>query len=310
LPAPSRALRTCERLVLVAQNDTTSRAETARLSDLSAKAGFTAPGTAALARASAAEANARLTQQRAQCELDRKALVALSGLPEPDLKQKAAQVPVPWPYEATLSIASVPAEALAQRPDVFSAARDVAAASADVGQADAQRYPRLSLSGSVGALQLRSGGVSSDFTTWSIGPLALSLPLWDGGRRAANVDAARARYDEAAALYRAKVRQAVREVEEALVNLQSSADRGTDAATAATGYRDSFTATEARYKGGLASLVELEDARRTALAAETALLQLQRERIAAWIALYRSTGGGWSATESANTPGTPPVATR
>lgn len=300
------ALRTCERLVGVAQNDSASRAETARLSDLSAKAGFTAPGTAALARASAAEANARLTQQRAQCELDRKALVALSGLPEPDLKQKAARVPAPWPYEATLSIASVPAEALAQRPDVFSAERDVAAASADVGQADAQRYPRLSLSGSVGALQLRSGGVSSDFTTWSIGPLALSLPLWDGGRRSANVDAARARYDEAAALYRAKVRQAVREVEEALVNLQSSAARGSDAATAATGYRDSFTATEARYKGGLASLVELEDARRTALAAETALLQLQRERIAAWIALYRSTGGGWSATD----PMTPPVAAR
>ena len=49
--------------------------------------------------------------------------------------------------------------------------------------------------------------------------------------------------------------------------------------------RDSFTATEARYKGGLASLVELEDARRTALAAETALVALQRERVAAWLSL-------------------------
>eukprot|EP01034_Spumella_vulgaris_P003171 gene3171-4088_t len=123
---------------------------------------------------------------------------------------------------------------------------------------------------------------------------AAGLPLFDGGRRAANVDAAQARYTEAVALYQARARQAVREVEEALVYLDSSASRSDDARVAAEGYRASFTGTEARYKGGLASLVELEDARRTALAAETALVGLQRERIAAWIALYRAAGGGWT----------------
>ena len=296
------SLRSCERLLAVTRNDATSRAETARLTDLSANAGFTAPGTAALARASAAEANARATQQAGQCELDRKALVALTGLPEPDLKQKLADVLAEWPYTAMISIASLPAQTLAQRPDVFNAEREVAAASAEVGSAQAQRYPRLSLSGSVGALNVRSGGVSSDLTTWSIGPLALTLPLYDGGRRAADVDAARARYDEAAASYRGRVRQAVREVEEALVNLQSTGARNDDANTAVEGYRQSFTATEARYKGGLASLVELEDSRRTALAAQTTLVQLQRERIAAWIALYRAAGGGW--TPNANTAAT------
>jgi outer membrane protein TolC len=138
------------------------------------------------------------------------------------------------------------------------------------------------------------GGVNTDAQTWSIGPVALTLPLFDGGRRAANVEAAKARYEEAVALYTDRVRQAVREVEQALVNLESARLRMEDARTASEGYHASFVATEARYRSGLGSLVELEDARRTALAAETALVSLQRERLAAWIALYRAVGGGWS----------------
>ena len=138
-----------------------------------------------------------------------------------------------------------------------------------------------------------SAGVTTDLTTWTIGPLALSVPLLDGGRRSAQLDAAEARYEEAAALYRAKVRQAVSEVEQALVRLQGTAERSASAQAAAAGYRASFDATEARWRAGLASLVELEDARRTALAADNALIALQHERQAAWIALYRAAGGGW-----------------
>lgn len=288
------SLRTCRQLETVTRADASSRGETARLSGLSTGAGFTAPATDALARASAAEARGRATQQRAQCELDLKALVALTGLAEPDIRQKVAAAPDLPAQPAMISIAQVPANALAQRPDVFNAEREVAAASADVGSAQAERYPRLSLSGAIGSSRFRAGGVTTTLDTWSIGPLALTLPLFDGGRRSADVDAAQARYEEAAALYRARVRQAVREVEEALVTLQSTAEREGDAQTAVTGYRASFTGTDARYRNGLASLVELEDARRAQLGAETALATLQRERRSAWVALYRAMGGGWT----------------
>ena len=64
------------------------------------------------------------------------------------------------------------------------------------------------------------------------------------------------------------------------------------------GYEASYRAADARYRGGLSSLFELEDARRTAAAAQRELIDLQRERVAAWISLYRAMGGGW-------TPGTP-----
>lgn len=287
-------LRTCEQQVVVTRSDARSRAETARLAGLSAQAGFTAPATAALARASAAEGSARATQQRAQCDIELKALVALTAVPEPRLREQLAPLGTEPLQAAPLAVVAVPAQLLAQRPDVFQAEREVAAASAEVGVAQAQRFPRLSLSGSIAAGSVRTGGVTTDLQTWSIGPLALTLPLFDGGRRAANVDAAEARYTEAAALYAARVRQAVREVEEALVNLESARLRSEDARTATEDYRISFTATEARYRSGLASLVELEDARRTALAAETAWVALQRERVAAWISLYRAMGGGWA----------------
>ena len=93
-------------------------------------------------------------------------------------------------------------------------------------------------------------------------------------------------------------------MEIALLNLQSTASRRGDSQAAVEGYRASFNATQARYKSGLASLVELEDARRTLLAAETALVSLQRERMAAWIALYRAAGGGWSVAGNSVTAAT------
>ena len=108
------------------------------------------------------------------------------------------------------------------------------------------------------------------------------------------MDAAKARYVEAAALYNSKVRQAVREVEEALVNLQSTDARRLDSETSTLGYNESLAATQARYTNGMASLVELEDARRTALAAQSAQVSLQLERNRAWVSLYRALGGGWT----------------
>ena len=299
-------LRTCDKLRLVADADARSRAETARLSALATKAGFEAPATSALARASAAEGNARATQQRAQCDLDLKALVALTALNEPVLRQKLEVAMTRPPQiespENLFNVSGVPAEVLAQRPDVFNAARELTAASFEVGSARAQRYPRLSLTGNIMSNKSSTRRVTQGFDTWSIGPLALTVPLFDGGASEANLDAAKARYEEAAGKYRSTCRQAVREVEEALVKLQSTGDRSGDAAQAAEGYRASFAGTEARYKAGLASLVELEDSRRTLLSAQSALVNLELERRSAWIALYRALGGGWTTAAPHATP--------
>jgi outer membrane protein TolC len=187
----------------------------------------------------------------------------------------------------------VPAQTIAQRPDVFSAERDVMVASAQVGAAKAQRLPRLSLGGTIAGTRLTTNGVDQDGTTWSFGPLAVSLPIFDGGMRAAAVTSAEANYQTVVTVYRARVRQAVREVEEALVNLHSTDARTPDARVSTQGYAESLAATQARFGQGLSSLVELEDARRNALASESAQLNLTLERNRAWVSLYRALGGGF-----------------
>jgi outer membrane protein, multidrug efflux system len=294
-------LRTCEQLVSVAKDDVTSRTETSRLTGLLANAGFTAPANAALARASNAQSQSMLTMQRTQCDMQIKAMVALTTLSEPEIRSKlnVAGVFVAYAAMNNVVVPTLPAQLLAQRPDVFAAQQEVAAASGDVGSAQAAKYPRLGLSGSLGLQSIRSGGVGVNGATWSIGPVSLTLPILDGGRSSAAVDLANANYEAASANYRAKVRGAVREVEEALLSVQSAADRLQDAAIATEGYSAAFVASEARFKSGLGSLSDLEDTRRTALAAKTALLNLERERSAAWVALYRAVGGGWTSNSKA-----------
>ncbi len=298
---------TCTQLLALARQDAASRQETARLTELNAKAGFAAPSVAALARASAADGSSRATQQQAVCDVDVKALVALTGWAEPDLRRKLAAAPLDAARVVGMSVASVPAQTLAQRPDVFAAERDVMVASAQVGSAKAQRYPRLTLSGSVGAMRYSSMGRETHVDTWSFGPLALTLPLFDAGQRKANVASTQATYEQSVSVYRSKVRQAVREVEEVLVQLHSTDARAVDAAVASAGYAESLAATQARYGHGLASLVELEDARRNALAAESAQRTLVLERNRAWVSLYRALGGGFEPDRLS--PDTPAPAT-
>lgn len=287
-------LRACSTQLALARQDARSKAESARLLGISTQAGFTAHGPLEMARATAADAANQTLVVAAQCDVMVKALVALTGLQETDLRAQLLAAPRVALPEIQVFVPSVPAVALNQRPDLFAAARDIAAASQDLANVDAQRYPRLSLSGSIGVISVNTGAGSSEMTTWSIGPLALSVPLFDGGRRAANSQAAKARYDEAVGLYRGKVRQAVREVEEALVNLQATSDRSAPSEAATKAWQASLAAAQARQQGGFASQLEVEDSRRMALAADVSRLGLQRDRLLAWVQLYRAVGGGWS----------------
>jgi NodT family efflux transporter outer membrane factor (OMF) lipoprotein len=285
-------LRFCQSLGVIAEADARSRAETARVTVRAADAGFQSPANAALSQASAAEAASRLTAQRAECDVAIKALVALSGEDEPTVRERLARTEGRLPVPRAFTVSSVPAQLLTQRPDLAAAERALAAASADIGVAEGDRYPRLTLNGSIAPLALGTGMGSVNLLTWSIGA-ALGMPLFDGGRRAANVDAARANYVAAESVYRARVRQAVREVEEALVRLDSASRRESDARQASSGYQQAVNAADVRYRNGLGSLLDLEEARRFSLNADASLAAVQRDRVAAWVALYRALGGGW-----------------
>lgn len=299
--ASYNALRACEALVVQTEADTRSRAETARVTELAAKAGMFAPASAALARASAAQGRSLLAGQQMQCALLFKSLVALTALDDAALREQLAPRTARQPVPAGLAVQSVPAAALAQRPDLAAAERQVVAAAEDTAQSQALRYPRIGIAGSVGPAWLRVESMTTNGTLWTLGPLQVSLPLFDGGTLVANVVAARARYDEAVSAYQGLVRNAVREVEAALITLDASAQRVHDTQVAIDGFEASLKAADARFRGGLGSLFELEDARRSDLVARSALIELQREQVAAWINLYRALGGGWRREGDATT---------
>ena len=300
------AWQVCAQQLDLLQQDVNSHTQSARLAMLTAHAGLASPVSAALANASTADAQGRTAQQQNQCDSAVKALVELTAMAEPDLRQRLQSAPRSGALRALPSISSVPAQVMAQRPDLYAAQRDVAAASADIGAAQAHLYPSLSVGGSVGTLSYSNAQGSTDLNTWSVGPITLDLPLFDGARRATNVDTAKAHYVEAAALYRAKVRQAAREVEDALLSLAASDSRQQQSQGARAAYQLAFDATRQRFQIGTANLSEVEESRRTLIAAQINLLQLQLERSNAWIALYRALGGGWNAfAQAPTTPSDP-----
>ncbi len=292
-------LRACEALVDVLDAQAESLAQTESLTLRKTEAGFEAPANAALARANAADARARATAQRADCDVALVQLATLTALPPTGLRDAVAAARARLPEPVAFDVDTVPARVLAQRPDLMAAERAAVAAAAEVAGAEADRYPRLSLAGSIGRSSLRQGGETFTGSTWSIVP-ALVAPLFDAGRRSAAADAARARFAIAQADWRARALDAVREVEQALVRLDAADRRLDDARTAEQGYRQFLEASTTQWEVGAISLIDLEQARRDAQNASAALLQTQRERIGAWLALYKAVGGGWQAGQPAH----------
>ncbi len=289
----------------VAQADLDTRAATASAAAKSEGAGLTAPAVAALARASAAEAASRVQQQRQACEQQLKSLVALTGMNEPTLRTQLAQapaLPAGPTLDGLLGVAAVPAEVIRQRPDVFRAQRTLVAAAGSVGVAQSALLPSLSLSGNLLRSRVHTAGMAVSFNSWAVGPFTLSLPLTGRGALQAGVDSAQASYDSAAVAYAATLRNAIAEVERALVALAALREQQASNQTALAGYSQSFTGTEARYRVGLANLNELEEARRLKLNAESSAVALQQSRIQAWIDLYVALGGGFDPAQVPTTP--------
>lgn len=290
------AYRYCEAQVLLTQADAHSRQASAELTSVAGNAGFRSPADVALANASAAEGNNLLLKQQAQCERSIKGLVALTGLEENRIRTLLTATPeqiAKLPSPPAFKIDSVPANVIRQRPDVAAAERDMAEASAKIGVELANRYPKLSLSGNITPIfQNVNGAPLALAETWSFGP-TLNLPLFDGGKRAANVDTARAKFESSVAQYRATVRTAVKEVEEALVRLASADERLPLVRASAANYQTYFSSAQKLYEVGMGNLIDAETARRNSVAADLTVKELEQEKVSAWIALYRAAGGSW-----------------
>jgi NodT family efflux transporter outer membrane factor (OMF) lipoprotein len=291
--------RACLATLQLTRADATSRQATARITIGSYRAGASASADAALAEASAASARASLMAQEAECEVDLKALVPLTGLAEPALRTLLSSAADRSLQSAPFAVQSLPVALLSQRPDVVAKERALAAASASIGAAETGRYPRLSLAGSISRSVVAPGSNPLFSTPWSFGP-SLSLPLFDGGAAKASVRSAEASYAVALAEYRQAVNTAVLEVEQGLVRLASAEAREADVQRSAERYRAVAIATEASWRAGSDSLLSYEQTRRDAISAAQSLITVQRDQLLYGVALYKAAGGGWDANATSS----------
>lgn len=203
-----------------------------------------------------------------------------------------------WSTALPVVPAGVPGTVLARRPDVAAAQASLLAAQARVGIAQAAWFPDIALTGAGGFASADLGDLFRwSARAWSVGAL-LSLPIFDGGRRAAGVADAQAQLDGALASYRGQVLGAFRDVEDQLAALRLLQDqalaqgRAVEAATRAT------TLSSTRYRNGLVSQLELLDARRSELRNRRQALQVRSAQFQATVALIRALGGGWDVPRS------------
>lgn len=288
--------RACELAVRTLQEATNSQQETARITKVSADVGFTAPADARLALASAKTSESRLIGQQAQCALEIKSLVTLTNLPEEKLQTTLAQT-TKIPQPSLFLVNQLPAALLKQRPDLLAAERRLAAASADIGVAKAQLYPSITLNGSIGYQRTVFNGNAFKTETWSFGP-SINLPIFDGGQLKSQVNVAQANFNLQLQQYKDAVRNAVQEVEQALVNLDAAKRQVAIEQAAVEAYQDNFNAAQINWRAGGLDLLALEDARRQMINAQTSLITQQQNHVLYWIALYKAFGGDWQIAQA------------
>jgi multidrug efflux pump len=219
-------------------------------------------------------------------------LSVLTGQPPEALEPDLAS-PGPLPEVPPLVHIGNPAELLRRRPDIQAAERSLAAATARIGVATADLFPRVTFVGSLGwQAGALSGLGEAGSDTYGFGP-RLTWAALDLGRVRARLEAARARADAQLALYERTVLQALEETEGALLELGRARVRRDHLRAAAAAARQAAELAEQRYRAGVVEYLAVLDAQRTRLDFEEQLARAETRLATACVALYKALGGGW-----------------
>ena len=238
-----------------------------------------------------AQTSATLPPLRLQLAQQRDQLAVLTGhFPSeaPTETVDLASLHLPTDLPVTL-----PSQLVEQRPDVLQAEANLHAASAQIGIAEANRLPNLTLSGTAGHTGLAVGQTfASGSGFWNLAA-ELTAPIFDGGALLHQQRAAKANYDQAAAQYRSAVLTAFQNVADTLAALDQDADALQATAKAANAAKLTLDLSQRQWKAGYASQLTLLNAEQADLQAQVALVQAQASRFADTAALFQALGGGW-----------------
>ncbi len=226
---------------------------------------------------------------RAQLE---HAIATLIGTPAPSFSLGPLPLTTPPPPIPP----QLPSELLERRPDIAAAERRMASANAEIGVAKVAYYPTITLgasggfeSGAIGSL------VSGPSILWSAGASAVA-PLFDAGRRRANLDQARAAYDQTVANYRETVLTGFQQVEDNLAALRILEKEAATQQLAVVASEKSLELSLTRYRGGITSYLEVTTAQSAALVDEVTAVNILGRRMTSAVLLIQALGGGWDSS--------------
>lgn len=284
------SLQADEDLLALTQRTLDTREDALRLTKLRFDNGAASALDLRQAESLAAAARGTLAQLQRTRAQNLNALTLLVGQTPP-----ATLLPTAGTSSAALQAVpeGLPSDLLTRRADIRQAEQALMAANANIGAARAAFFPRISLTASVGTVSNELSGLFKD-GSWgfSLAPQAL-LPIFDAGRNQANLDAARVGRDIAVAQYEKAIQTAFREVADALAGRATLGEQLAALQSQADAEAERLRLTELRYRGGVASSLELLDAQRSLFATQQALTQVQLAHQQNQVALYKALGGGY-----------------
>jgi len=186
----------------------------------------------------------------------------------------------------------LPSDLLRRRPDLREAEQNLIAANAAVGIAQADFFPRISLTGALGSVAPQLSQIFPEGRTWSIGG-GLLTPVFQGRRLREQYRAALARWEQARVQYEQSVTNAFAEVSTSLVAYQKYAEVEAARTREVGAYREAVRLSNVRYGAGLSDYLEVLQAQQQLFPAEIQLAQARYNRLATLVQLYRTLGGGW-----------------
>ena len=278
--------------IALARRSAASQRQTAEFTRTMALAGTATAADVANAMGQASSTEAAVPTLEASYAEAVHRLSVLTGRPPAALSERLKRgAPIPAPR---LPIPTgIPADILLSRPDVRMAERQYAQYTAKIGQAEAARYPSVSLTGDISTAALKLGDLGKNSSIgWSFGP-TLSVPVFNAGQLRAAVEVAEAQRDQYFIAYRSSVLTALEDVENALVLLSQERIRIGKLNSSAKSYSEAARLEGTLYKAGETSLLNVLDAQRSLYSAEDSLLQSRVLLATNYIALNKALGGGW-----------------
>lgn len=190
--------------------------------------------------------------------------------------------------------AGLPSELLQRRPDLLVAEQQLAASTARIGAAKAERFPRITLTGLLGVAHPELSLIFTDPSSFGVFSAAVATPLLNAQVLGFQQEAVEAQNKQALAQYQQAVLTAFREVEDALVAVSTARTQSESQQQQVTALQSALKLAELRYKGGLANYLDVLVARRNLFEAELALTSTRRLLLASTVQLYKALGGGWT----------------